>query len=144
MHRPVMVALDGSEKDERAIAVGSALGRLSQSDLHFVRVVADSVEHSAAEAGLVRTTAAQTASSDGHNTHAVLHSPDVAAALIRHVVERDALLIVMATRAPSTTSRAIAGSVADEVMRESLRPVVLVPPGAGFLAGKQPTITRVL
>jgi nucleotide-binding universal stress UspA family protein len=34
--------------------------------------------------------------------------------------------------------------VADQVMRESPKPVILVPPGAAFLSGKEPTISRIL
>jgi nucleotide-binding universal stress UspA family protein len=134
MRPPVMVALDGSDKDGRAVAVATAIGKLSGSELHFVQVSWDPPREFVglpAWAGQVGTTA-------------TLHAPDVAAALIEHAVERDALLIVLATRAPRPGSRAIAGSVADQVMRESPRPVVLVPPGAAFMAGKTPAITRVL
>jgi nucleotide-binding universal stress UspA family protein len=50
----------------------------------------------------------------------------------------------MATRAPGPVGRAIHGSVADQIVRESKRPVVLVPPGAQFLRGKQVHLRRAL
>jgi nucleotide-binding universal stress UspA family protein len=170
MARPIMVALDGSDKDGRAVAAASALARLSESDLHFVHVVVDPLagvtrdprdefvglraaegllaavvaERSAAQHRLAAVIAALGMPAGRVATSAVIQAPDVAAALVAHARERDALLVVLATRAPGARSRAIAGSVADHVMRECPRPVVLVPPGAAFLAGKTPTIARVL
>ena len=170
MARSIMVALDGSEKDARAVAAASALAMLSESDLHFVRVVVDPLagvtrdprdefvglraaeellaavvsERSAAEHQLAGVIAALGLPAGRVATSSIIQAANVAAALVAHAVERDALLVVLATRAPGARSRAIAGSVADHVMRECPRPVVLVPPGAAFLAGKTPTIARVL
>jgi nucleotide-binding universal stress UspA family protein len=69
---------------------------------------------------------------------------DVAKVLIDRATGRDAGLVVMATRAPGTVGRALRGSVADRVMRESPRPVVLVPPGADDIGGRQLHLGRVL
>ena len=44
MPNPVMVPLDGSEKDARALAVAVALANLSGADLHLVRVIDASPE----------------------------------------------------------------------------------------------------
>ena len=170
MRRSIVVGLDGSEKDGRAIAAAVAVGRLSDSDLHFVRVIEDPLagvvrdqrdelvglrgagqvaeavvaDRAAAEDQLAAVVANLRLGDDRVATFAVLEARDVAAALIDHAVARDALLIVLATRAPGARSRAIVGSVADHVMRESPRPVILVPPGAAFMAGKTPTVARVL
>lgn len=170
MARSIMVALDGTEKDGRAVAAASALARLSESDLHFVRVVIDPLvgvtrdprdefvglraaeellaavvsERSVAQHQLASVTQGLGMPAGRVATTAVIQAADVAAALVTHALERDALLVVLATRAPGARSRAIAGSVADHVMRECPRPVVLVPPGAAFLAGKTPAIARVL
>lgn len=147
MARLIVVALDGSEKDLRAIAAGNALGSLAGAESHFVRVIGDdilAVDGPDGPAELAKLVAGLppgaevVATTAGRATHAI------AAALIAHATDRDALLIVLATRAPGARSRALAGSVADQVMRESPRPVVLVPPGAAFLAGKTPAIARVL
>jgi nucleotide-binding universal stress UspA family protein len=146
MSKPVMVALDGSEKDGRATAVATAIGRLADAGLHFVQVLAspDDDARRETETRLVRMAAGVPDDGARVPTTAVLHHSDVAAALIEHAGDRDALLIVLATRAADAKSRAIAGSVADRVMRDSPRPVVLVPPGAAFLAGKTAAIGRVM
>ena len=162
MQQPVIVALDGSDKDARAIAVATAIANLSECDLHFVRVIHPAPEHlagSVAAFGLRDAVAigrqeaevqladavATVPSRPGHAvTSAVLAGKDVAGELIRHAVERDAFALVLASRAPGTAERAIIGSVADRVVRESPRPVVIAPPGTVFMAGKQLTLTRVL
>jgi nucleotide-binding universal stress UspA family protein len=74
----------------------------------------------------------------------LLEAADVAGALTQHAIERDARFVVMGTRAASAAARTLRGSVADRVMRESPRPVVLVPPGADFMRGKRVRIGRVL
>src|SRR3712207_701621 len=50
----------------------------------------------------------------------------------------------MATRAAGPLGRALRGSVADRVMRESPRPVVLVPPGTDDVGGRELRLERVL
>ena len=40
MQEPVLVALDGSDKDNRVIAIAMAGARVAGSGLHFVRVLA--------------------------------------------------------------------------------------------------------
>ncbi len=162
MQHPVMVALDGSDKDARAIAVAIAVANIAESDLHFVRVtesapnhasksfraagVRDAVEIAAqqAESELADVVAAVPARGSHVVTFAVLQGRDVADELIRHAVEQNALALVLATRAPGTAARAIIGSVADRVVRECPRPVTIVPPGAAFMGGKHVTIGRVL
>jgi nucleotide-binding universal stress UspA family protein len=64
--------------------------------------------------------------------------------LLRRVAERDADVVVMATRAAGAIGRALRGSVADRIVRESPRPVVLVPPGADDTRGKHIELGRVL
>lgn len=142
MGRLVMVGLDGSEKDDRAIAAALAVGQLSGSDLHFVRIVENF--DGAVEKQLADIVAHLPPDAERAATWKVVVAREAGAALIEHAVARDAFLIVLATRAPGARSRAIAGSVADHVMRESPRPVILVPPGASFLAGKEPAVARVL
>jgi len=163
MTAPVtMVPLDGSEKDGRALAVAAALADISGDDLHLVRVVEHPTTTKSARAGAFGVTDAATqlrerARSDTANvahrfaadtqrrvTWDLLEAVDVAGALTQHAVERDARFVVMGTRAANTASRTLRGSVADRVMRESPRPVVLVPPGADFMRGKQVRIGRVL
>lgn len=146
MTKLVTVALDGSAKDARGLAVGAAFAELSGTALHLVRVVPGGDEAAANEAsrslaelaGRVRPVLGRAARVE------VLHGDDAAAALVRHAAERTPLLVVMATRAAGTVGRAIRGSVADRVMRECPRPVLLVPPGAEDMAGRQVHLSRVL
>jgi nucleotide-binding universal stress UspA family protein len=147
MNRPILVALDGTEKDARALAAAMAVSKLSESDLVYVRVIGEDVVATDLPDGGARLAhLAESVPPAGEvvATTAGRHAHDIAAALIDYATARDALLLVLGTRAPGARSRAIAGSVADTVVRESPRPVILVPPGAGFLAGKEPTIARVL
>lgn len=143
MQQPVMVALDGSDKDARAIAVAMALANLSESDLHFVRVT-PGLDDPVVDGQLAAAVANVPARADHATTSAILRGSDVAGELIRHAVEQDALAVVLATRAPSPAARAIIGSVADRVVRECPRPVVIAPPGTAYMGGKQLTIARVL
>lgn len=162
MTGPVLVPLDGSEKDARALPVAAALAELSGAAIRLVRVIAtsDGLTHShelyagaAAPPVIDRAdigralagTAARFASGTGCRVaHEVLEAGDVPDAIVHDAVARDALAVVMGTRAASTAARAIAGSVADRVMRECPRPVVLVPPRAAHLEGHDVRIGRVL
>jgi nucleotide-binding universal stress UspA family protein len=157
-----MVPLDGSEKDARALAVAVALANLSGADLHLVRVIDASPERRSEQSeflGLggaavtdrrhverqLAETAARVEADTGHRvTWAVLEVTHVAEELVRRTAECDARVVVMATRAPGAAARALRGSVADHVMRESPRPVVLVPPGTADMEGKHVQLARVL
>ena len=147
----IMVPLDGSEKDARALAVALALADLAGAGLRLVHVLEGSERNAettsarkAAEGRLAAS--ADRASIDPSRTMtlAVLESHDVVEQIVTHAAACDAIAVVMGTRAPSSVGRVIVGSVADRVMRECPRPVVLVPPGAGFMAGKHIRIGRVL
>ncbi len=162
MTGPLLVALDGSDKDARTVAVATAIARLSERSIHLVSLIGEpprdlagvpvvqglndnaTRDEKVTEAWLAQLATTTHATVGREATWSVLRTRDIAATLIAHAVERDALLLVLGTRAASGGSRALVGSVADRVMRESPRPVVLVPPGAAFLAGKEQTITRVL
>lgn len=162
MAKPVVVPLDGSEKDARALPVAASLANLADAGLHLVRVFeapaaasssraeAIGVDAAAAELrdfvrGQMAAIADHLAEETGRSvTWDVLDGADVAATLVRHAAERDARFVVMGTRAASAAGRALRGSVADQVMRESTRPVVLVPPGADTIRGKRLHILRVL
>jgi nucleotide-binding universal stress UspA family protein len=158
----IMVPLDGSEKDPRALAVAAALADLSGADLHLVRVI-DALPESVparsefrapeeaavtgrrdVERQITDTAARVAADTERPVTWAVLEGDDVVKELTRHTAERDARIVVMATRAPGAAERALRGSVADRVMRESPRPVVLVPPGTADMSGKHVRLERVL
>ena len=162
MTNPILVALDGSEKGKRALPVALALANIADTGLHLVRVIApisERITNQAALVGLdatkaprrreaeeelIRSAQTLTTQSPRAVTWEVLESADVPAALSVAAQERDARAVVMGTRGASATGLAIVGSVADRVMRECPKPVVLVPPGASDLKGKQIEIKRLL
>ena len=72
----------------------------------------------------------------------VLDGIDVPNALLDRADRMNASALVMATRAPQAIDRAIHGSVADRVVREGSRPVVVVPPRADFMGGRDVHLRR--
>jgi len=160
--QPVIASVDGSEKGARAVAVAAAIARLAGSDLNVMRVIdvpSKRLRAQADESGLDTTVMNGRQEADAQLAEAiagvavgpecrvtvdVIEGTDVAATIVGHAVQRNARVLVLATRAPRTVERAIGGSVADRVMRESPYPVVLVPPGAAFLGTKTMQIGRVL
>jgi nucleotide-binding universal stress UspA family protein len=162
MQRPVIVSLDGTEKDARAVAVAKAIANLADADLRVVRVIEVPSNRLLALAGGIGVDpAAVTGLRDAEIqladivagarertgrrvTSDVLEANDVGGSIIEYITQHDAQILVMATRAPGALGRAVGGSVADQVVRESPRPVMVVPPGAAFLAGKTVQFARVL
>lgn len=157
-----MVALDGSEKELRALSVAVALADIADADVHLVRVVRPVSQRTLAQAELLGVDAASvsdrpaverevaetalrlSADTEHPITWAVLEGSDVADALIQHATVRGSRAVVMGTRAASSVGLVLVGSVADRVMRECPRPVVLVPPGAAYMQGKRIHFRRIL
>lgn len=139
MTASIMVPLDGSEKDDRALAVAVALSGLSGAGLHLVRVT-----DGAGAADFTATAAWVPASIGRPVTTEVIARDDPAEALVRHAAESGARVIVMATRAPGAVDRALHASVSDAVLRESPCPVMLVPPGTDYMRDKSVAFGRVL
>jgi nucleotide-binding universal stress UspA family protein len=162
MTTTVLVPLDGSDKDARALPAAAALADLTDGALHLIRVLEPpdrTLVSRARTVGIpdvmhqervemersVRGAADRLAADTGRRVTAeVADGPDVAHALLRRASERDADVVVMATRAAGAIGRALRGSVADRVVRESPRPVVLVPPGADDTRGHHIELKRVL
>jgi nucleotide-binding universal stress UspA family protein len=139
----VLVTLDGSDKDERAVPVAAALLELTEGRARVVRVLQPG-EKPAAATG-VQEAAARLADDARHeSTWEVLSGSDVAATLLRDIEVNRADFAVMATRAAGAVGRVVQGSVADKLLRESPCPVVLVPPNARHLADKHIQMRRVL
>ena len=155
MQRPIIASVDGSDKDARAVAVATAIANLADADLRVIRVIDVPSERlvaqaktiglddagvsgrKAAERQLADLVAGVSVRGGRHVTVDVIEASDVAASIMDYAVQRDAQVLVMATRAPGgALGRAMAGSVADRVVRESPRPIVVVPPGAAVMGGK--------
>jgi nucleotide-binding universal stress UspA family protein len=139
----VLVTLDGSDKDERAVPVAEALLELTEGRARVIRVLPPG-EQPASATGVQEAAARLGADARRETTWEVLTDPDVAAAVLRDIETHHANFVVMATRAAGAVGRTVRGSVADRLMRESPCPVVLVPPNARHLAGKQIRLRRVL
>jgi nucleotide-binding universal stress UspA family protein len=162
MQQAVIASVDGSDKDDRAVVAATAIAKLADADLHVIRVIAVPTESVVAQAATIgidkalvtgrREAQAQLADlvagvtlrADHRVTFDVLEANDVVEAIIGQAVQHNARAVVMATRAPSAVGRVMVGSVADRVVRESPRPVVVVPPGAAFRRGREVQFARVL
>jgi len=158
----ILLTVDGSDKDERAIAVGAAIAELGDAAIRVVRVFETPIETLSPRAsGLgvvdaahaVRAGALENVRQSAERVGAlvrtkitweVIDGRDVAATLLEDLEAHDATFVVMATRAAGAAGRAVQGSVADRLVRESPRPVVLVPPRAEYMGGKRVTFRRVL
>jgi nucleotide-binding universal stress UspA family protein len=162
MTTTVLVPLDGSDKDERALPAAAALADLTDGALHVIRVLEPSdktlvpraqalgipdvlYEERADMERSVRGSAERLAADTGRQVTAeVVDGPDVVHTLLRSAEERHADVVVMATRAAGALDRTLRGSVADRIVRESPRPVILVPPRADDTRGKRIELGRVL
>lgn len=162
MSSTVLLALDGSDQDERGIAGAAALAELAGASICIVRVVAADYDRLSALTGALVTTSDETDSrraierelesaaeqlrqlTSGEVICDVVPGADVGKTLLRQVEERRADFIVMATRAAGAVDRAVHGSVADHLVRESPKPVLLVPPRAAHLSGNRLQFGRVL
>ena len=143
MSNKVMVAVDGSEKDGRGLSIGLAMANLLDAAVHLVRVVDAASSHDAERA--LATTVDRLTPKAGRDISAeVLAGTDVSSVLVRRASERDVRVVVMGTRAASAAGLALVGSVADRVLGECPKPVVLVPPGAADIAGRDVELKRFL
>jgi nucleotide-binding universal stress UspA family protein len=162
MTAQVLVPLDGTDKDERAVTAAVAAADLTGNGVRLIRVLDTpiaSLSPRAATMGVLEAAKDQRASMQRSldagverlrksTTRAVsaevAEGHDIAKVLVDRSSERDVDFVVMATRAAGGVSRAIRGSVADRVMRESPRPVLLVPPGADSMSAYKITLRKVL
>ena len=142
MTRTILVPVDGSEKDARALAVAVDLADLANASVLVTRVRSQDDERLRPQStgdplDAMRATTEVVARRVRHGlTCEVLSADDVPNAILARADDAEAMAVVMATRAPQAIDRAVHGSVADRVVREGTRPVVLVPPRADFMAGR--------
>ncbi len=139
MYQHILVTLDGSPLAEQALPYAAKLAKSLGAHLTLLRAVpatatgaaasTDAETPAQAEAYLqsVRTRAAEAGS-----VETVVASGVPARVIVDAAKQRHADLIVLATHGRSGLGRWIYGSVADQVMRESPVPVVVVPATAPF------------
>lgn len=158
--RHILVPVDGSGKDGRALAVAADIAGLAGAGVHLLRVVQSPEQRLASIGPLAVLDAAHPVRADVERelesaagrlrsdvasvSWTIAESGDVSAAILAATEEYDAILLVMATEAPRAVGRMVHGSVADALIRESTRPVVVVPPGASDISGKRVRIRRIL
>ena len=148
MTSTILVPVDGSDKDARALAVAADLAQLADASVLVVRVRNPRTE-SATHESRGSMLQAMRAGADVVGlrvrrglTCEVLDGDDVPNVLLARADSANATALVMATRAPQAIDRAIHGSVADRVVREGTRPVVLVPPRADYIGGRDVHLRR--
>ena len=146
MYRTLLVPLDGSSFAEHALPAALAVARHARSRLHLVSVITPLTE--AYVEGLYFGTADLEAQLDTRQraylegvarrlrdrtdvpiTFTVPHG-DVVTALCQLLTEDEGDLIVMAAHGRGALGRFWLGSVADEMIRHTTVPVLLVRPGA--------------
>ena len=148
MTSTILVAVDGTDKDARALAVAADLAQLCDARLVVVRVhnpQTDSATHESRSSMLqaMRVAAEVVGLRVPRGlTCEVLDGDDVPNALLTRADSVNATALVMATRAPQAIDRAIHGSVADRIVRTGSRPVVLVPPRADYMGGRDVHLRR--
>ncbi len=148
MTSTILVPVDGTNKDARALAVAADLAQLADARVIVVRVrnpQSASAPHESASSMLqaMRVTAEVAGMRVPRGlTSEVLDGDDVPNVLLERAESVAATAVVMATRAPQAIDRAIHGSVADRVVRAGSRPVVLVPPQADHMAGHEVHLRR--
>jgi nucleotide-binding universal stress UspA family protein len=148
MTSTILVAVDGTDKDARALAVAADLAQLGDAMLVVVRVhnpQTDSATHESTSSMLqaMRVAAEVVGLRVPRGlTCEVLDGDDVPNVLLTRADSVNATALVMATRAPQAIDRAIHGSVADRIVRTGSRPVVLVPPRADYMGGRDVHLRR--
>ena len=144
MYRVIMVPVDGSAFSREAVFQGLRLARKSGAQLRLVRVAsvaaipggpdtlalesaAWTVERDNLRAQLYRI-AAECKSNSQVDVSATVEEGPIADALRGHALRHGVDLIVMATHARRGMARAFLGSVADQLIRETGIPVLVVRP----------------
>lgn len=157
MFRTVLVPFDGSSFGDQAVPMAVAIARRTGATLHLLHVHVPAIPLSAMgevsplsidpaweREGRERERAHLTEVADGVREQerlqvaATLLDGIVPDAILAHAGDIDADLIVMATHGRGGVSRAWLGSVADEIMRRTTIPVLLVRPEA--VEGEAPRI----
>ncbi len=142
MYHSILVAVDGSPFAERALPFAEAITRASNAKLVIVQVVPEAGPNATDEDVAIQAdqiVQAQTHVNDlaGRIDPRVVVETAVTVGdppngILEEAKERAADVIVLSTHGRSGLGRWIYGSVADEVMRHSPIPVLLVPSHAHF------------
>jgi nucleotide-binding universal stress UspA family protein len=132
----ILVALGGAPAGETKLPVAEMLARALDADLLFLHVLtrtaataADPVSPEEARACAYLETVAARLHAEGLHAHGVVRTAaSVTEGIVAAARELDADLIVLGLNVRGRVPRAFRQSVADEVARRTLRPVVIVQP----------------
>lgn len=134
MHQKILVALDGSDPAQRALAHALALVPPGSAGVHvrLLYVLDDALDQSELieEGNAVLAAAARTAAAAGIDNSQVMRPSSgatIASTILAEATECGADLIALGTHGRKGLRRAIVGSVAEGVIRGSRLPVLLAP-----------------
>ena len=146
-HGPILVPLDGSDLGEQAVPVAAALAKRTGAELHLIHVHVPLAPEPIYVEGLPvidehmhpRRREHEQAYLEGARSRLVGDAPAttqvidgaVASALAAHARASHAQLVVLTTHGRGGFERAWLGSVADEMVRVSPVPILLVRPEPG-------------
>jgi nucleotide-binding universal stress UspA family protein len=125
--RTVVVALDTSDLSVRSLPFAQQIARDWRGHLVFVHVPAAGDSHAAVPLDLQFREIARDLSEMGITADFVLRSTEAALAIIDVADEREADLIVMASHQRRGISRWLNGSVTEDVLAGSNKPVLVIP-----------------
>ena len=133
MFNTILVPLDGTAESNAALPAARTLARATGASIWLLRVAPESLvrdSHSAThDAGQSLDAMASEFGSSELHVQAVVREGDPAAEILRLSNEIRADLIIMRTHGRAGLERAVFGSVAEEVVKKTTIPTLLVRPG---------------
>ncbi|MBI3967484.1 MAG: universal stress protein [Chloroflexi bacterium] len=137
MFEKILVPLDGTPEAAVALPPVQAIVKLTHGRLTLLRIVPPPLASGKmlleAETYLARV--AEELASGATPTSTMVRTGDAAEEILTEVDEQEIDLVVMATHGRSGLSRALIGSVAQQVLAKSSVPVLLIRPGGHRMTG---------
>ena len=143
MYTKILVPLDGSSLAERAVNHAAEIARGSGAEILLIKVVTvplsqvpeageteelKSIREVAAKAQAYLSGIASRLAKEGLNAKAVVLEGSAVEAILGFAHEQDVDVLVMSTHGRTGFSKVLMGSVAEQVMLTTKRPVMLVKP----------------
>ena len=144
MYRKILVPLDGSELAEKVLPHATALAKGSGAEVTLAAVVQlalgavgakiEAIPEAAAErraalkaeAMLYLEKVQRDLNNQGVKAHSVALDGDIAHEIIAYAEQNDFDVIAMATHGRSGIDRFVMGSIAEKVIRSTVKPVLLI------------------
>jgi nucleotide-binding universal stress UspA family protein len=159
MYKSILVPLDGSPFTEYALPLAKSIAHRSGAMLDIARVhipgkslfiIDEALEdsHRKYEREYLNAVVKRLTTDSGISVTSALLGGKIANALNDHAVAINADLIVMTTHGQGTRTRFWLGSVADELVRKTAKPILLVRPSEGIETPpdltQEPVLRRIL